>query len=82
MRISEQVLEDFGGYLAGEEKSGATVEKYIREARRFMGWLAGREAGVQAEGGAGTEKNLSGRGAGADGKGVPEASGGGEEAEK
>lgn len=50
MRISEQVLEDFGGYLAGEEKSGATVEKYIREARRFMEWLAGREAGGETAG--------------------------------
>ena len=50
MRISEQVLEDFGGYLAGEEKSGATVEKYVREARRFMGWLAGREAGGETAG--------------------------------
>ena len=50
MRISEQVLEDFGGYLAGEEKSGATVEKYVREARRFMEWLAGREAGGETAG--------------------------------
>jgi len=50
MRISEQVLEDFGEYLAGEEKSGATVEKYVREARRFMGWLAGREAGGETAG--------------------------------
>lgn len=43
MKISEQVLESFGRYLVSAGKSGATVEKYMREARRFVRWLEERE---------------------------------------
>lgn len=43
MKISEQALESFGRYLVSAGKSGATVEKYMREARRFVRWLEERE---------------------------------------
>lgn len=48
MTISEKTLEGFGGYLANMGRSGATVEKYVREAGRFARWLAGREADGEA----------------------------------
>lgn len=43
MKISEQAMESFGRYLVSAGKSGATVEKYMREARRFRRWLEERE---------------------------------------
>ena len=44
MRITERELQRFVRRLRQEEKSGATVEKYGREAARFARWLGGREA--------------------------------------
>ena len=43
MRINREVLCRFGAYLTAEEKSGATVEKYLREAGHFVRWLEDRE---------------------------------------
>ena len=36
-------MERFRTYLLGEEKGPLTVEKYIRDVRRFLGWLGKRE---------------------------------------
>ena len=44
MRITEKELQRFVQRLRQEEKSGATVEKYCREAARFACWLDGRDA--------------------------------------
>ena len=37
-----QDLERFGTYLRREERSAGTVEKYLRDARRFSAWLGER----------------------------------------
>ena len=44
MRITEKELQRFVHRLRQEEKSAATIEKYRREAARFVRWLDGREA--------------------------------------
>ena len=36
-------LRDFGEYLREREKSAATIEKYLRDARGFLDWLDERE---------------------------------------
>ena len=36
-----KMLRDFRDYLIGEEKSELTVEKYLRDAGKFLGWLGG-----------------------------------------
>lgn len=38
----ENELRGYARYLAAEERSRATVEKYIRDAGRFLVWLDGR----------------------------------------
>ena len=38
---------NFAAYLRKEERSAATIEKYIREAGRFLRWLDGRTAGKE-----------------------------------
>ena len=40
--ITKQRIEDFHLYLINEEKSGATIEKYIRDIQAFSDWLDGR----------------------------------------
>ena len=40
-RITEERMASFRQYLLGEERSGATVEKYLREVGQFSAWLAG-----------------------------------------
>ena len=44
-RITAAQLGAFAAFLQKEEKSPATVEKYLREARRFAAWLA--EGGLE-----------------------------------
>lgn len=44
MQITEMELRHFARHLRQEEKSAATIEKYRREAARFVRWLDGREA--------------------------------------
>lgn len=40
--ITKKMTEDFRDYLNEEEKSRATVEKYLRDIRAFSLWLEGR----------------------------------------
>lgn len=39
--ITAESMQAFGQHLEGEERSTATVEKYLRELRRFAVWQAG-----------------------------------------
>ena len=41
--ITKQHIEDFHLYLINEEKSGATIEKYMRDIQAFSEWLGSRE---------------------------------------
>ena len=41
-RITENMVEDYKLYLTGEEKSKATIEKYIRNIRKLMAYAMGR----------------------------------------
>ncbi len=43
--ITDELMEEFKTYLESEEKSRATVEKYVRDVQAFRVWLSGREAG-------------------------------------
>lgn len=44
LRLSRSMLDAFRDYLKGEEKSRATVEKYVRDAGRFLEYAGeGRE---------------------------------------
>ena len=43
MTITVNDLAGFKGYLKREEKSSATVEKYLSAAREFVSWLDSRE---------------------------------------
>lgn len=43
MYITGKDIERFAACLAREEKSAATIEKYRREALRFLDWLGGEE---------------------------------------
>ena len=38
-KITEKILEKFKNYLIDEEKSKATIEKYIRDLTVFVSWL-------------------------------------------
>ena len=40
--ITEDLITSFRNYLINEEKSGATLEKYIRDIYAFLSWLCGR----------------------------------------
>ena len=40
-------IMSFAAYLRKEERSAATIEKYVREAGRFLRWLDGRTAGKE-----------------------------------
>ncbi len=46
-KIEQEKIRQFGSYLKSEERSAATVEKYIRDVRRFVAFLDGREADRQ-----------------------------------
>ena len=39
MTINVQLIENFKSYLIDEEKSQATIEKYIRDVTAFFTWL-------------------------------------------
>lgn len=41
-QITQKSLQAYGAYLRREEKSGATREKYLRDAGSFARWLEGR----------------------------------------
>ena len=40
-KITKQLIEKFKTYLIDEEKSSATIEKYIRDVVAFMEWISG-----------------------------------------
>lgn len=40
--ITSKDIEKFGLYLSDTEKSANTVEKYLRDLRRFMRYISGR----------------------------------------
>jgi len=46
-RITEKLINNFETYLFDEEKSEATLEKYIRDIRAFLLWLCGRGVNKQ-----------------------------------
>ena len=46
-RISAETIELFERYLREEEKSAATVEKYLRDVRAFVRWLADKNLEVE-----------------------------------
>lgn len=41
-KITENLIENFRNYLINEEKSAATLEKYIRDVSAFWKWLCDR----------------------------------------
>lgn len=41
--ITNDLIQKYRIYLVDEEKSKATVEKYIRDVLAFMSWLCGRK---------------------------------------
>lgn len=43
MTITRELIEKFKHYLIEEEKSSATLEKYMRDVTAFFAWLAGCE---------------------------------------
>ena len=46
-RITGAQVEAYAGHLRKEERSESTIEKYLRDIRRFLAWLGGR--GVSKE---------------------------------
>lgn len=60
--ITDELLEQYGRYLREEERSGATVEKYLRDVRRFREYLVsklGEDFGLEGReesGGGGFDK--------------------------
>ena len=42
MRVTEKDVVAFGDFLCMEERSPATVEKYLRDIRQFLGWIGKR----------------------------------------
>ena len=45
---SMEMIEQFSAYLEQEEKSQLTIEKYIRDVRRFFAWLGQEELSKKA----------------------------------
>lgn len=41
-KLTQEQLRKYARYLQSEERSAATVEKYLREVTKFWGWLDGR----------------------------------------
>ena len=40
--VSEKTIKDYYNYLVSEEKSAATIEKYIRDIKCFSSWAGDR----------------------------------------
>ena len=40
MQDQTSYLSDFADYLRAEERSEGTIEKYMRDVRKFFCWLA------------------------------------------
>ena len=43
MNVTAEQIIDFKNHLITEERSTATVEKYVRDVLAFSEWLCGRE---------------------------------------
>lgn len=43
MNLTKSILTDFSAQLASEERSAATIQKYLRDIQAFASFLAGRE---------------------------------------
>ncbi|MGN0658384.1 MAG: tyrosine-type recombinase/integrase [Emergencia sp.] len=58
--IGQREIEDFEAYLLREERSRGTVEKYLRDVRRFADWAAeqGRDCGITREKAASWKQSL------------------------
>lgn len=41
--LTQEIISDFKGYLILEERSTATVEKYIRDVKAFSAFVNGAE---------------------------------------
>ena len=41
-KLTEEQIAAYGQYLRTEERSGGTVEKYLRDIRAFARWLEDR----------------------------------------
>ena len=41
--MKKELISEFKTYLVNEEKSKATVEKYVRDTEVFSKWLSDRE---------------------------------------
>ena len=41
--VTKERIRQFAGILAGEERSAGTIEKYVRDVRKFAAWLDGEE---------------------------------------
>ena len=37
--VTKERIRQFAGILAGEERSAGTIEKYVRDVRKFAAWL-------------------------------------------
>ncbi len=46
--VTEKVVAGFRAWLARAERSEGTIEKYIRDAERFLSWLGGRPVTKEA----------------------------------
>lgn len=42
-QLTQQQIRAYAHYLQMEEKSGATMEKYLRDIQAFACWLDGRD---------------------------------------
>lgn len=42
-QLTQQQIRAYAHYLQMEEKSGATMEKYLRDIQAFASWLDGRD---------------------------------------
>ena len=42
-KLTRELITEFKGYLIEEEKSKATLEKYIRDIETFHNWVGGKE---------------------------------------
>lgn len=51
--MNGQMIEEFGSYLENEEKSPATLEKYLRDVRAFCQFHAGQRQQFPAVSGLG-----------------------------
>lgn len=47
-RLTASMLSAYARYLQGEERSGGTIEKYLRDVKAFAVWLQGKQVNKEA----------------------------------